>query len=302
MNLREIESFLCVADCVSFRRAAERLHRSQSAVSVHVRHLEEEMGVPLFDRTTRRVTLTAEGRTLMIRCNIVMADLRSVAKELREESGVRRGRVSIGSSPSISTHRLPPIIAAFQERYPGVSLELHEAFAKKMYDDVLERLTDFAVGPRVRGLKDFDHQIVISDPIVAILPPTYNLSGRKSVTLREIALQAHLSMPRGTAIREVIEEAFRNEQLEFSPRFEVIHQQTLFSMVSAGLGVTILPLMSVPEDNASSYQVAKLRAPVITRDICIITLRGRKLSPPAARCADLVAHALRQQIGGRLQK
>lgn len=302
MNFREIESFLSVAECASFRRAAEKLHRSQSAVSVHVRHLEDEMGVALFDRTTRRVTLTREGRTLMIRCTSIMSDLRSVAKELREESGVRRGRVSIGSSPSISTHRLPPIIAAFQNKYPAVTLELHEAFAKEMYDDVLERVTDFAVGPRVRGLKDFDHQVVIPDPIVAILPPSYNLAGRKSVTLREIGLQAHLSMPKGTAIRRVIEEAFRSKQLEFSPRFEVIHQQTLFSMVSAGLGVTILPLMSVPDDNASSYQVAKLRAPVITREICIITLKGRRLSSPAAHCADMIARALRMQIGSQLRE
>ena len=65
MNIRQIETFLCVADAASFRRAAERLHRSQSAVSVHVQQLEEELGVPLFERTTRRVSLTAEGRTLL---------------------------------------------------------------------------------------------------------------------------------------------------------------------------------------------------------------------------------------------
>lgn len=296
MNIRQIETFLCVADCGSFRRAAEQLHRSQSAASVHVQQLEEELGVPLFDRTTRRVTLTAEGRTLLNRCTSVVADLKAVAQELREQSGMRRGRVSIGTSPSISTHRLPRIIAAYQASYPGITLELHEAFAKRMYDDVRERVTDFAVGPKVDGLNDFDFRLIAKDPIVAVLPVSYRLKGRKTIGLKEIAAQPHLSMPKGTAIREVIEDAFKAQKLVFSPKFEVIHQQTLFSMVEAGLGVTILPLMSVPERRNHGFQVVHLRTPNITRDICLVTLKGKTLAPPAMRCAELIVQNLKGQM------
>ena len=295
MNLRQIETFLGVAEHLSFRRAAETLHRSQSVVSVHVQQLEDELGVPLFERTTRRVVLTAGGRTLLIRCRSVVDELKSVAHELREESGLRRGRVSIGTSPSISTHRLPAIIAAYQKIYPGITLELHEAFAKGMYGDVLDRVTDFAIGPRVDGLKDFDVRPVIKDPIVAVLPAAHRLEGRKSVRLKEIAGQPHLSMPRGTAIRGVIEDAFKAKSLVFAPRFEVIHQQTLFSMVEAGLGVTILPMMSVPLERSDRYQVALLRAPAITREICVVTLKGKTLSPAALRCADMIADSLMKQ-------
>lgn len=296
MNIRQIETFLCVADAASFRRAAERLNRSQSAVSGHVQQLEEELGVPLFERTTRRVSLTTEGRTLLIRCKSVMADLKSVAHELKEEAGLRRGRVSIGTSPSISTHRLPPIIAAYQAAYPGVALELHEAFAKGMYDDVRERVTDFAIGPKLEGLKDFDIRPVIKDPIVAVLPAAYPLNGRKSVSLEEIAGQPHLSMPKGTAIRTVIEDAFKAGGHEFAPKFEVIHQQTLFSLVEAGLGVTILPLMSVPQEPSRHYQVAHLRSPVIVREICLVTLKGKTLSPAARQCAELIVQTLKGQL------
>lgn len=299
MNIRQIETFLCVADAASFRRAAERLHRSQSAVSVHVQQLEEELGVPLFERTTRRVSLTAEGRTLLIRCKSVMADLKAVAHELKEEAGLRRGRVSIGTSPSISTHRLPPIIAAYQAAYPGVTLELHEAFAKGMYDDVRERVTDFAIGPKLEGLKDFDTRPVIKDPIVAVLPVAYPLNGRKSVSLEEIAGQPHLSMPKGTAIRTVIEDAFKAGGYAFAPKFEVIHQQTLFSLVEVGLGVTILPLMSVPQERSPNYQVAHLRAPVIVREICLVTLKGKTLSPAARQCAELIMQSLKGQLKAR---
>ena len=297
MNLRQIETFLCVAELASFRRAAETLHRSQSVVSVHVQQMEKELGVPLFERTTRSVLLTAGGRTLLIRLKSVMDELKSVAHELREESGLRRGRVSIGTSPSISTNQLPAIIAAYQAAYPGITLELHEAFAKGMYDDVRDRVTDFAIGPRVDGLKDFDIRPVIKDPIVAVLPAGYRLEGRRSVSLKEIAGQPHLSMPRGTAIRGVIEDAFKAESLVFAPKFEVIHQQTLFSMVEAGLGVTILPLMSVPLERSDRYQVALLRAPAISREICLVTLKGKTLSPAALRCSGMIVDGLRTLTG-----
>ncbi|MDB5872057.1 MAG: LysR family transcriptional regulator [Ramlibacter sp.] len=296
MNIRQIETFLCVADCGSFRRAAEQLHRSQSAVSVHVQQLEEELGVPLLERTTRRVSLTAEGRTLLIRCKSVIADLKGVAQELRDESSLRRGRVSIGTAPSISTHRLPPIIAAYQASYPGVTLELHEAFAKGMYDDVLNRVTDFAIGPKLEGLKDFDIRPLIKDPIVAVLPAAYPLNGRKSISLEEIAGLPHLSMPKGTAIRTVIEDAFKAGRHAFSPKFEIIHQQTLFSLVEAGLGVTILPLMSVPQERSPKYQVAHLLAPAIVREICLVTLKGKTLSPAARQCAELIVQGLKGQL------
>jgi LysR family transcriptional regulator, carnitine catabolism transcriptional activator len=296
MNIRQIETFLCVAEAGSFRRAAEMLHRSQSAVSVHVRQLEDELGVPLLERTTRRVSLTQEGRTLLVRYKSVMADLRDVAEQFKEESSLRRGRVSIGSAPSISAHRLPPIIAAYQALYPGITIELHEAFAKNMYNDVLERVTDFAVGPRLEGLKDFDIIPIIREPIVAVLPGSFALTARASVTLERVAREPQLSMPRGTAIREMIEQAFRERQHKFMPKFEVMHQQTLFSLVEAGLGVTVLPLMSVPPKRSGNYQVAVVRDPSITREICLVTLKGKTLSPAAVSCADMIKRELQNQF------
>ena len=103
-------------------------------------------------------------------------------------------------------------------------------------------------------------------------------------------------MPKGTAIREVIEDAFKAQKLVLSPGFEVIHQQTLFSMVDAGLGVTIIPLMSVPEGKSRKFQVAHLRAPAIVREICLVTLKGRTLAPAGVRCAELIVQSLKGQM------
>src|SRR3954467_6769951 len=103
MDLRRIESFMAVAELGSFSGASARLHRSPAAVSTHVQQLEAELRVSLFERTTRRVSVTPEGRLLLARCRTVMAELDHISRELGEHSDLRRGHVSIGTVPSISS-------------------------------------------------------------------------------------------------------------------------------------------------------------------------------------------------------
>lgn len=291
MNIRQIETFIAVAELGSFRRAAENLHRSASAVSGHVSQLEEELGVPLLERTTRQVSLTPAGRTLLARCRNALAELRSGAQDLKEEAMVRHGRVAIGCAPSISMQRLPPILASYQKEFPAVTLKLNECFAPRMYDDVRERVTDFAIGPRLQGLKDFAFQQILLDPVVAVLPDTRRWRGRKSVRLEELAEEPLVSMSRESAMRNQIEQAFHARGLRFEPRFEVVHHQTLFSLVENGLGVTLLPGVAVPVQKGR-YVVAELKDAAIVRELCLITLKGRKLSPAAQRCAELVVKEL----------
>ena len=296
MDIRRIESFLSVAELGGFRPAAEALNRSQSAVSTHVRELEEELGVPLLNRTTRRVSVTAEGRLLMQRCRSVLADLRAVARELTEHSELRRGHVSIGTVPSISAHRLPAVFASFQKQHPGVTFELHEGAAHRMHEDLQARVTDFAVGPRIGGAAGFAYEPVFEDPFVAVVPRGL-APGQASFTLREIARFDQISQTRDTAVRAQLEAAFRGARLGFAPRIEVAHHQTVLAMVAAGLGVALLPSACIPVEPSRAYRVVPLRTPRLVREICIVRLKGKALSPAAVRCAEMVTATLRRGRG-----
>ena len=291
MNLRYVETFICVAECSSFRRAAELLHRSQSAVSVHVRQLEEELGVPLFDRTTRRVALTAEGRTLLARTKAVVAELRSVADELREASGVRGGTVDIGVTPSLCAAVLPAALAEFSTLYPRVTVRVHEAVARGLYEAVRQRKTDFAVGPAVPGLKDFDYRTLGREPLLAVLPPDYPLQGRDAVPVKELFARPMLAMPVGTYLRRVLEDTATARGERFHPRLEFGSFAALLAQVAAGLGTSIVPALAIPPEWRDRVQVARVRAPALAWDSCILRLKGKRLSPPASRLADLVAAA-----------
>ena len=295
MEIRRIESFMAVAELGSFSAASARLHRSQSAVSTHVQQLEEELGVRLFDRTTRRVTPTLEGRLLLGRCRTAMLELRGAAKELVEHSELRRGHVSIGTVPSISSHRLPAVLAAFKRRYPGVTIELHEGSVSRIQDDLRQRLTDFAIGPRFGVSRDLTYEPIFIDRFVALLPR--NVVTGPAVSLRELARHDQLSQSSDTAVRAEVELAFRKAGLEFRPTIEVSHHQTLINMVSAGLGVALLPSICLPEGVRRGYQVVPLRANKLRREICVVTLRGRMLSAAAAQFAATAADMLQAAAG-----
>ncbi|HEY4342442.1 MAG TPA: LysR family transcriptional regulator [Steroidobacteraceae bacterium] len=288
MDLRRIETFLAVAELESFSGASKRLSRSPTAVSTHVQLLEQELGTRLFDRTTRRVTLTPEGRLLMARCRAVISELDGLKKELHERSDLRRGHVSFGAVPSISSLRLPAALAAFKADYPGITLELHEGSASQIHYDLREKVTDFAIAPAMGNPKDMHYAGVLSDPYVAVVPEAA-ARNRKSISLQELARYDQLAQPRDTAVRISVEQAFRSAGLDFHPTVEVAHHQTLLNMVAAGLGVTVLPSICIPEGGRVGYSTLAIRPAGLKREICVVTLRGKTLSAAAEKCATVIA-------------
>lgn len=291
MNIRQIETFMAVAKHGSFRRASEELHLSPSAASTHVQRLEEEIGLKLLERTTRKVLLTAACEKLMLHSKSVLSELRSVVRDLREEAGPNHGTVSIGCAPSLCYHRLPRALVAYQRSFPGVTLQLHESFAQRMYLDLSERTTDFAIGPRMADRSGFDLRPVWSDHFVAVLPNTKQWAGRKSIKFGDIAGEPQLCLGPASATLSAIETTFRSRGLTYSPRFQVLQQQTLFSLVEHGMGIALVPATCV-DHHSGDYIVAKLIEPTIDRQLFIITLKDRRLSLAAQQCADMIGAEL----------
>lgn len=286
---------MAVAEAGSFSAASRRLHRSQSAVSSHVQQLERELAVPLLERTTRHVALTPQGRLLMARCRTAFAELRSVATELHEEADLKRGHVSMGTVPSVSAHRLPPVLALLKQRHPGVTIELREDSATRIYADLRERVTDFAVAPWLEEYtKDMQHQPVLQDRYMAVLPAALAPAAARSLTIRELARHDFLTQAQDTAVHAQIERAFQRARIPFRPIVEVSHHQTLLAMVGAGLGVALMPSLCLPSELPSEVRVLPLRRPGIPpRAISIVTAKGKKLAPAAAKFGQMIAEALK---------
>lgn len=291
MDLRRLESFLAVAECGGFSRAAARLHRSQSAVSTHVQQLEAELGVALFERTSRRVALTAEGRRYAERTSRALAELRDAAGEMGERAAGRRAHVAIGTVASISAGRLPAVFAAFQRKHPDVTLEVREASATGIHTDLRDRATDFAVAPRLGSPDDLAHVPVLADRFVAVLPAGL-VAGDRPVTLAELGRHPQLAQLPGTAVRARVEAEFRAAGLDYRPSIVVAHHHTVLRMIRARLGVSLLPSICLHGEPRDGLDIRALRGRAVVREICIVTRRGAVLSPAAAACAEAIAEAL----------
>ena len=231
---------------------------------------------------------------MLTRCKTLFADLDSAVRELQEESQVRRGRVSIGSSLAMLGSLLPPILAGFQARYPGVLLTLKEDFAHDVYEKLAKGETDFAIGPRIQGLGDLDFQSLVTNPFMVVVSAACALAAGDSVTLTQAMEYPQVALPPETVSRQTIELLFAQRGAAFSTRYDVKQLQTMFAMVEAGLGVAITPLLSVPPAKYRRYKALRLREPSVEQEICLVTARGKRLSAPAIKCSELIAARLRK--------
>ena len=151
MDLRHLKTLIAIAEHGSFAAAGDAIGLTQSAVSLHVKALEEDLETKLFDRTTRRVVITDAGQRLRGRVERMVVDMRNLVREFRDEAHLGRGRVVVGASPSVAAAFLPKVIAEFQRRRPGIEVVLVDDFFGQVLDRVTRGEVDLAVTPVVPG-------------------------------------------------------------------------------------------------------------------------------------------------------
>lgn len=281
LSLRKIRSFTIVAELGSFRRAAEKMHISSSALSTHVRELEEAIGVPLLHRTTRHVGLTPEGERFLARTKVLFAGLDEIVDELKEEADLLRGRLTVACIPTIIPRILPQTMATFTERFPGVSVRVLDVGSSVMAEAVKRGEVDVGIGPEPANAGELDIEPMIEDRFVAIVPEGHSLAARDEVSLAELAEFPFVGMRPGTNIRSTIDRAAADIGIEIKPAYEFVYHYSVGAMVEAGLGVTALPSLPFPFLNIPNVVMLPLAAPVVSREIYLIRRKGGGLSPAA---------------------
>lgn len=286
INFKLLYIFLLVADHNSFRRAAEKSSRSEAAVSMQIKQLELQLGVSLFHRTTRNVELTKDGKDLIGPVRKAIAEIEAGLKRIRESADLESGTLSIACVPTVAATRLPHILLAFQKAHPKIGVHVREVVATELFDSLRQRQVDFGIGPKTRAITEFSFKSVLKDEMYALLPANYGLQRKRGVTLKELSRLPILMLTTLSAFRSELDAALKARKLTLITKFEVRNPQTLCAMAEAGLGAALLPRISVPL--RTSLQAVPVIGPSLTREICIVTLKGQSLSPAAARLTSFV--------------
>ena len=292
-NLKAIQVFVVVAETCSFRKAAEILHRSQSAVSTQIKLLEDQIGVSLFHRTTRRVQLTAEGVKLLVHAQRAITSLEAGMRQIREAANIQGGYITMGCVPSIASTVLPRVLAEFQAKRAGIKLELRELASEQLLEAITRQEISFGIGPRVDDLGDFDFAPISNEPIYALIPRSHWLPGRESISLAELVQLPLVLASASAALRNMLNREMESRDLAITNAFEVIQVQTMLAFAQVGLGTAILPRIMIPDPLDAELQALPIVEPILQRTLCVITLKGNALSPAAQELTKLIVTRFR---------
>lgn len=297
MNLsaRQLRAFVALADEKHFTRAAQRCHLTQPAFSALIRSLEDSAGLRLFDRNTRHVELTAEGRVLDASARRLLADMDLVMDDLRDHAARRRGRVTLAALPSLAAGWLPGLLARFSAEHPGIALDLRDALLDPCLDMVQNGVVDFAVASRRPDMSDLDSEFLHADRYFLVCRADHPLAGQSRVRLRDALRHPLIQLARGSSVRKHLDEALGADAP--LPVFEVEHLATVTGLVRAGLGVSVVPAMTLFHFRSNDLRVVPLAGRALTRPLYLVRRKGRSLSVAAQALTELlIAH--RGDIGG----
>lgn len=293
INLKLLQSFLLVAEHNSFRAAAEHANRSLPAISMQIKQLEDQLGITLFHRTTRKVELTKEGEHLLISTRRALAEIETGLLELKNAVDIQTGSITLACVPTVASTYLPTILSDFSAAYPGIVISVRELAAKQLIEAVRKREVDFGVGPKIAKMQGVAFKTIMKDDYYALMPANYRGQRKKSIALEELAKLRLLRLAVGSALREHIDTALKARMLNLESSFEMMSVTTLIAMAEAGLGIALLPKMSIPKN--SSLKALRIIEPEISREVCIVSIAAMTLSPAAARLATFIERLLPQE-------
>ncbi|MEU4094231.1 LysR family transcriptional regulator [Streptomyces sp. NPDC026673] len=252
MELRHLEYFLAVAEELNFTRAARRLHVVQSGVSAAVRALEQELGAPLFERTSKHVALTVAGEALLPEARATLTAAQAARDAVGQVAGGLRGTVRVGTMPSVAILDLPGLFGRFHADHPQVGIRLmaplggSAGLAQALVDGELDVAFVSLPGRPPAGLTV---RSLATVPLVAILPADHPRGAASSVTLADLAGEPFIDSPTGFGNRLVVDRGFAAAGLERFVVIEVTDVTTTADYVRHGLGVALMPSFAVRADD-----------------------------------------------------
>ena len=278
MNLKQIEYALAVAETGSFTRAAQRCHVVQSALRHQIARLEEQLGVPLFERSSRWVRLTPAGEAFVPNARIALDAARRIADEVAAATGEVRGRLSIGEISSLTELDLVDLLAGFHREYPKVDIRWLMGKSELMIGDVRERRLDVAfigVWPG-EALDGVEHRLLAREELVAVLPREHPLVIHRQLSLAQLEDQPLVDFQAGTGARRQTDEAFASAGLRHRVQFEVGTTNLIEKFVQRGLALGL-----VAERVAAGFQRVRV-VPISDAPVRHVYAIWSKTPTPAA--------------------
>lgn len=298
MNLthRQFEILIAAADAESFSAAAQRLSISQPSLSESIRRIERELGQRLFERTTRSVRLTEDGRRVVAVAREVVRDFKRALERLAVREG--QGRITVAALPSVACAALPAALGEFRREHPAIDVVIHDVQHERTLALVTEGIADFAITIEPPAQDGLVFEAIASDVAHLVCRADDPLARRRQVRWRDLQGHAFVGMTGISSVRRLTDAAFVHAEIALAPSYQVEQIPSAVALVEAGLGVTALPALTFSMFKGRGLAMRPLTEPRLRRTIGFVRLAARTLPDRA----DVLMRALRASLVRELRE
>jgi len=281
ISTRQLRAFIALSENRNFTRAASVCHLSQSAFSSLIRQLEESLKVRLFDRNTRNVELTAEGREFDLSARRVLAEFDAAVSNMHARAVLERGRVSIALLPSLAADWLPAVLAGFHAAHPGIDLAVADVLSEPCIERVRSGQADFALAAIRADTPELRAEPFCSDGFHLVCRKDHPLAAHPKPRPRDVAAWPFIHLSRTSSVRQYIDAATLPQAMPAV--LEVDQLATVAGMVEAGLGISVVPSLALYQFRSAKLSIRPVKWAGLTRRIYLVRKRDQGFSA-AAEC------------------
>src|SRR5215813_12916158 len=249
------------------------LKTSQPALTRTIKQIEGALGISLFSRSTRQVSITEAGKEFAALAERLLSDLKIGIENMRELATQQRGQIVVSSIMSLAHVTLPEIIAGYKRQFPGIEIYLREGVQGNIQDDVRSGVADFGVGYVADMPEPFITESLCAEAFFVVLPKQHQLARMKEIELKALKDVALVSLPTDSRTRRIIDGAAATAGFTFRHAVTVSQFATLYSFVRNGVGLTIVPDRALPPAHDLELVSRPLVRPRVSRETGIVRLR-----------------------------
>lgn len=296
-SILDLELFLAVASSLSISKGAQMLHMSAPAASIRMQKLEDALQVPLFERRSRGVELTAAGDLVVAKARGIIAGLEELEAAIEPYARQARGTIRIAANYGASIDFLPADIGEFLLENPGATVQLEQKSSQEVVDMVSTRRVDIGVSaweglhPGVRFLP------YRNDELIVVAPKGHPLAANEAIPFEAVLGYEFVALDRGSAMQRFMNDRARELKGAITPRVEVDNQQILLSLVNQGLGIAVTSQKALSTSSAKNVVGVRLTDPWAQRHLRIAI---HDKTGPASAAVKRFAEFLASKAGGAL--
>lgn len=292
LTIKQLRAFVAVYQLRGLSTAASELCVTQSAVSVLIRQMEQDLGVRLFDRTTRSLRPTPAADGAIDTAQRVLREIDSLGTGLSDLSALRRGRVTVACTPALARILLPDAINHFAKAYPDVHVDVDDCAPDQFFARLLGEHADFGLGTPDRAGEGVQMQRLMSDHLSVICRTDSPLAARASVSWKQLDGLPVIAVRHGYGVRSLIDQSAARAGIQLNVAHEVSLLSTALWMTSCGMAPSVMPAAYVNYGRDPALVAKPLIGPKVSRDIYVLVKAGRSLSPAAQQFVSVLKQTL----------